>query len=66
MLYDESHIFVNGESYRASGVDAKLMHRLADERYLVAADVRRLGDDARELLAGWAEAGWCMNRGSHS
>jgi 50S ribosomal protein L16 3-hydroxylase len=66
MLYDEDHVFVNGESYRASGMDAKLMHRLADERYLVAADVRRLGAEARELLARWAEAGWCMYRGSHS
>ena len=66
MLYDEDHIFVNGESYRAGGTDAKLMHRLADERCLAASDVRRLGRDAREVLARWAEAGWCMNRGSHS
>jgi 50S ribosomal protein L16 3-hydroxylase len=66
MLYDEDHVFVNGESYRAGGTDAKLMHRLADERCLAAADVRRLGRDAREVLARWAEAGWCMNRGSHS
>ena len=42
------------------------MRRLADERCLVAAEVRRLGAEARELLARWAEAGWCMNRGSQS
>jgi 50S ribosomal protein L16 3-hydroxylase len=66
MLYDEDHVFINGESFRAGGSDAKLMRRLADERCLVAAEVRRLSAEARELLARWAEAGWCMNRGSHS
>jgi 50S ribosomal protein L16 3-hydroxylase len=59
MLYDDSHIFVNGESYRASGRDATLMRRLADRRGLDAADVARLGPQARELLARWAESGWC-------
>jgi 50S ribosomal protein L16 3-hydroxylase len=66
MLYDEDHVFVNGESYRAGGTDAKLMHRLADERCLAASEVRRLGAEARAQLAQWVEAGWCMNRGSHS
>jgi 50S ribosomal protein L16 3-hydroxylase len=66
MLYDEDHVFINGDSFRAAGSDAKLMRRLADERCLVAAEVRRLGAAARGLLARWAEAGWCMNRGSHS
>jgi 50S ribosomal protein L16 3-hydroxylase len=66
MLYDEDHIFVNGESFRAGGMDAKLMRRLADQRRLDAAEVRRLGNDARELLVRWTESGWCRNRGSHS
>jgi 50S ribosomal protein L16 3-hydroxylase len=66
MLYDEDHVFINGASFRARGSDAKLMRRLADERGLVATEVRRLGAEARELLARWAEAGWCMNRGSQS
>ena len=61
MLYDEAHVFINGESYRAAGRDAKLMHRLADERRLAAADVRRLSTAAHALLVRWAEAGWCSN-----
>ena len=36
MLYDEDHVFINGESFRAAGRDAKLLHRLADERRLDA------------------------------
>ncbi|HEX3138927.1 MAG TPA: winged helix domain-containing protein, partial [Rhizobacter sp.] len=58
MLYDERHVFINGESYRAAGRDARLMHRLADQRVLGAAQLAKLGDDARELLAQWAQAGW--------
>lgn len=58
MMYDTRHVFLNGESYRAGGRDATLMHRLADQRALGARDVARLGADARALLADWVEAGW--------
>jgi 50S ribosomal protein L16 3-hydroxylase len=34
MLYDARHVFINGESFRAAGRDARLMHRLADRRAL--------------------------------
>ncbi|WP_422013938.1 JmjC domain-containing protein [Roseateles sp.] len=58
MLYDEVHIFLNGESFRAGGRDAVLMRRLADDRELGAAEVGRLSAEARELLDQWAEDGW--------
>ncbi|TXI24699.1 MAG: cupin domain-containing protein [Roseateles sp.] len=58
MLYDAAHVFLNGESFRAGGRDARLMRRLADERVLSAADVARLSEGARELLDQWAEDGW--------
>lgn len=58
MLYDAAHVFLNGESFRAGGRDARLMRRLADQRLLSAADVARLSDGARELLDQWAEDGW--------
>ncbi|HET9642432.1 MAG TPA: cupin domain-containing protein [Burkholderiaceae bacterium] len=58
MMYDDRHVFINGESFRASGRDATLMRRLADRRRLSAAEVARLSDDARELLAQWAADGW--------
>jgi 50S ribosomal protein L16 3-hydroxylase len=58
MLYDGRHVFVNGESWRASGPDARLMRKLADERSLGAADLARASDEALELLASWCEAGW--------
>lgn len=59
MLYDDHHVFINGESFRAGGRDAKLMRRLADERALDVAGVARLSAQARELLQQWGEDGWC-------
>lgn len=58
MLYDERHVFINGESFRAAGRDATLIRRLADERTLPGASLARLSDGARELLDQWAQAGW--------
>jgi 50S ribosomal protein L16 3-hydroxylase len=58
MLYDEHHVFINGEAYLARGRDARLMRRLADARRLSAADCARLGADAAALLDEWIGAGW--------
>ena len=58
MLYDEDHVYINGESYRAAGRDATLMRKLADERCLSAAELGRASTDARELLGDWCEDGW--------
>jgi 50S ribosomal protein L16 3-hydroxylase len=57
-LYDDAHVFLNGESFRASGRDARLIRRLADQRWLDATDVKSLSDGARQLLDDWLEAGW--------
>ena len=58
MMYDRWFLFVNGESYRTAGLDAKLMRRLADGRALAAPHVAKLSEEARSLLDQWAKAGW--------
>jgi 50S ribosomal protein L16 3-hydroxylase len=58
MMYDEHHIFINGESFRAAGRDAKLMRQLADRREIEDSNVRALSAPARELLDDWIGAGW--------
>ena len=58
MLYDDDHVFLNGESYRASGRDAALMRRLADARSLDVAALSGLSAGARELVMGWLQSGW--------
>jgi 50S ribosomal protein L16 3-hydroxylase len=63
MLYDDDRVYLNGESYRASGREARAMHRLADARRLGAADVARLGTGARQVIGEWWRAGWvCGDR----
>ncbi|MCY7320093.1 MAG: cupin domain-containing protein [Ramlibacter sp.] len=58
MLHDERHVFLNGDSWRASGRDATLMRALADQRELSQAQVGRASARALELLRDWCEAGW--------
>lgn len=58
MMYDGDHVFINGEGYRASGRDARLMHQLADERRLSGEGVRRASADAQALLRDWVHDGW--------
>jgi 50S ribosomal protein L16 3-hydroxylase len=58
MMYDDEHVFINGESFRAAGTDAKLMRILANTRQLESKDTLRLSAGARELLMQWCEDGW--------
>ena len=58
MMYDEQHLFINGESHRAKGADAALMRKLADQRRLTAFELRRASRAAMGLLGEWADAGW--------
>ena len=58
MMYDTRHVFINGESFRAGGADARLMRDLADRRELSEQQIRRASADAQALLQDWFEAGW--------
>ena len=58
MMYDERHVFINGESYLASGRDAALMRALADRRCLTSTEVAGASEAARALLRSWCDAGW--------
>jgi 50S ribosomal protein L16 3-hydroxylase len=58
MMYDARHVFINGEAFRAGGLDARLLQRLSDQRRLAAEDVARFSADARATLQEWAAAGW--------
>lgn len=58
MMYDEKHVYINGESYRASGRDAALMRTLANERRLSARELAKASDEALSLLESWFDDGW--------
>ena len=58
MLYDQAHLYLNGESWRAAGDDARWMRRLADQRELSAQELSQVSDAVRALLLEWVNAGW--------
>jgi 50S ribosomal protein L16 3-hydroxylase len=58
MLFDDKHIFINGESFTASGRDARIMRMLANQRQLSAVEAKPLSDAARDLLGDWVQSGW--------
>ncbi len=58
LAYDGTHVFINGESFRAGGRDARLIQRLCDQRHLSAHDAARLSAEAHALVGEWLQAGW--------
>jgi 50S ribosomal protein L16 3-hydroxylase len=58
MMYDDRHIYINGDGFRAAGADARLMRKLANQRSLGTTDVAKASNDALDLLAEWHSAGW--------
>jgi 50S ribosomal protein L16 3-hydroxylase len=58
MLFDTKHIFVNGESFRAAGRDAKLLQKLANQKSLTFKETKGLSEDAAQLMQAWWEEGW--------
>ncbi len=58
MMYDDRHVFINGESFNAAGRDARLMRDLADARRLTAPQCLRLSADAQAVVADWVVQGW--------
>lgn len=58
MMYDDRCVYLNGESFRASGTDATLMRQLATDRRLGGTSASRLSRPARRLLADWVDHGW--------
>ncbi len=58
MLFDAKHIFINGESFRASGLDARLLRKLANDKSLPLEQVAKLSHNASELMQAWWEEGW--------
>ena len=58
MMFDDKHVFINGEAFRAGGKDATLIRLLADQRHLTPAQAGALSAGAQALLQQWMEAGW--------
>ena len=58
LMHDAHHVFINGESFKASGRDAQLLRRLSNDRHLDARAVGQLSSPALTLLSDWCDDGW--------
>lgn len=58
MMYDAQHVFINGDAFRVSGKDARVLKSLADERRISPRQVKALSPDAQSALLDWACSGW--------
>jgi 50S ribosomal protein L16 3-hydroxylase len=58
MLYDDAHVYINGESFKAGGRDAKAVRRLADRRELGASGLATMSAEGRAAIDEWMAAGW--------
>lgn len=61
MMYDERHVFINGEGFRVAGQDARLLRALANVRCLSGRDCARLSEGAQTALQEWLENGWLQS-----
>lgn len=58
MMYDAHFIFINGESYRCEGSDAKILQALADNRQIAQTQFQSLSADAQDIFLDWQSQGW--------
>jgi 50S ribosomal protein L16 3-hydroxylase len=58
MLYDDAHVYMNGDSWHAAGEDAQVLRHLADARTLSAAVLVGSSAEVQGLLAQWCDDGW--------
>ena len=58
MLYDERHVYINGEACRVERRSAKMLRRLADRGRLDGAERAALDRDGKAAIERWLAAGW--------
>ena len=58
MMYDAGHVYLNGDSWKVAGKDAKLLRALADQRVLAAGVVAAASVQLQAALAQFIEQGW--------
>jgi 50S ribosomal protein L16 3-hydroxylase len=58
MMYDEKHVYLNGDSWKVAGKDAKLLRKLADARTLSATEVGAASAQLQSAIGQFIEQGW--------
>jgi 50S ribosomal protein L16 3-hydroxylase len=58
MSYDAKHMFINGQSFKCAGTDAKLLRKLADERQISTTELRAGSAALMPAIGEFAKEGW--------
>ena len=58
MSYDAKHMFINGQSFKCAGADAKLLRKLADERQIKATELIAGSAALMPAIGEFAKEGW--------
>ncbi len=58
MSYDPKHMFINGQSFKCAGADAKLLRKLADDRMLSATELIAGSAALMPAIGEFAKEGW--------
>jgi 50S ribosomal protein L16 3-hydroxylase len=58
MMYDEKHVYLNGDSWKVAGKDGKLLRKLADARSLSAIEVGAASAQLQSALGQFVKQGW--------
>lgn len=58
MLYDQRYVYINGESWRCAGADARALRSLADQRFLNHKQIQQFSETLLAVLDEWGQSGW--------
>lgn len=58
MMYDEKHVYLNGDSWKVAGKDGKMLRKLADNRRLDATDLVAASAPLQRAIGQFMEQGW--------
>jgi 50S ribosomal protein L16 3-hydroxylase len=58
MSYDAKHMFINGQSFKCAGQDAKLLRKLADQRQILATELIAGSEALMPAIGEFAKEGW--------
>ena len=63
ILYDQRYVYINGESWRCAGADARTLRSLADQRGLNHKQIQQASETVLSVLEEWMQAGWLHSQG---
>jgi 50S ribosomal protein L16 3-hydroxylase len=63
MLYDQRYVYINGESWRCEGADARTLRSLADQRVLNHQQIQKSSETLLAVLEDWGQSGWLHPQG---